>query len=154
MSVAVVRVRGTPGVRGDIRETLQLLHLTRPNHCTVVPLTQEFQGMLRKAEDYVTWGDPQPEVLTRLLVERGRVTGDAPLSKTYVKKTLGYDSIEALSQAILEEKVALHQLDGVKPLFRLSPPRRGYEGTKRAFRDGGALGERGEAINDLIQRML
>ena len=31
---------------------------------------------------------------------------------------------------------------------------KGYEGNKRSYRNGGALGYRGEAINDLINRML
>jgi large subunit ribosomal protein L30 len=42
----------------------------------------------------------------------------------------------------------------VKPIFRLSPPRKGYEGNKKSYQNGGALGYRGKDINDLIQRML
>ena len=34
------------------------------------------------------------------------------------------------------------------------PPLKGYEGNKRSWKNGGALGYRGEAINDLISRML
>ncbi len=41
-------------------------------------------------------------------------------------------------------------------LFHLSPPRKGYgrKGVKEAFSNGGALGDRGEKINDLLKRML
>jgi large subunit ribosomal protein L30 len=40
--------------------------------------------------------------------------------------------------------------------FRLNPPRKGYgrKGIKVAFSQSGALGYRGEKINDLIKRML
>ena len=40
--------------------------------------------------------------------------------------------------------------------FRLNPPRKGYgrKGIKNAFSQGGALGYRGEKINDLLKRML
>lgn len=40
--------------------------------------------------------------------------------------------------------------------FRLNPPSKGYgrKGIKIAFSQGGALGYRGEKINDLIKRML
>ena len=40
--------------------------------------------------------------------------------------------------------------------FYLNPPRKGFErkGIKVSFKAGGALGYRGEKINDLIQRML
>ncbi len=36
----------------------------------------------------------------------------------------------------------------------LRPPKHGYEGIKRHFNDGGALGYRGTKINDLIKRMV
>ncbi len=40
--------------------------------------------------------------------------------------------------------------------FRLNPPSKGYgrKGIKIAFSQGGALGYRGEKINDLVKRML
>jgi large subunit ribosomal protein L30 len=39
---------------------------------------------------------------------------------------------------------------------RLHPPVGGFEkkGTKKSFKEGGALGNRGEKINDLIKRMV
>jgi len=46
------------------------------------------------------------------------------------------------------------QLPEVKPVFRLAPPVKGYEGIKRSFKEGGALGYRGKKINDLIWRMM
>ncbi len=41
-------------------------------------------------------------------------------------------------------------------IYTLSPPRKGYgrKGTKMPFSKGGALGDRKEKINDLIERML
>ncbi len=43
-----------------------------------------------------------------------------------------------------------------KLLFRLNPPRRGFErkGIKKPFNLGGAYGYRGSKINDLIKRMV
>jgi len=39
--------------------------------------------------------------------------------------------------------------------FALPPPRKGYgrKGIKMPFKNGGALGDRGEKINDLLMRM-
>jgi len=43
---------------------------------------------------------------------------------------------------------------GVKPVFRLHPPKGGFKGTiRRPYKSGGELGYRGAAINDLILRM-
>ena len=43
---------------------------------------------------------------------------------------------------------------GIKPIFRLHPPRKGYEGIKRPFTMKGALGNRGDKINNLLERMI
>ena len=44
----------------------------------------------------------------------------------------------------------------IKKYFRLNPPRKGFgrKGIKHPYQSGGALGYRGEAINDLIKRMV
>ncbi|MCJ2519401.1 MAG: 50S ribosomal protein L30 [Candidatus Thermoplasmatota archaeon] len=154
MSMGVVRVRGTVNLRGEVRDTLELLRLSRPNHCVVVPPREAYLGMLHKAKDYITWGELRPEVLSKLLALRGRLTGNRPLTENYVKEVLGFPSIDALAENIVKGDVEASGLNGVKPVFRLSPPRKGYERIKRPYADSGALGYRGEAINDLLLRML
>ncbi|MFQ5920061.1 MAG: 50S ribosomal protein L30, partial [Thermoplasmata archaeon] len=62
--------------------------------------------------------------------------------------------LAALANAVLEGKADLQRMGDVKPVFRLHPPRRGYGGAKRSFREGGALGDRGSAINELLRRMM
>ncbi len=110
-------------------------------------------GMLVKAKDYITWGEVDGEVLAQLLAARGRRVGGTPLTETHVRE-LGYDSIAALAEAVLQGEADLQRLDDVKPVFRLSPPRKGYGGVKRSYREGGALGDRGSAINELLLRMM
>ncbi|MFQ5919505.1 MAG: uL30 family ribosomal protein, partial [Thermoplasmata archaeon] len=94
MSLAAVRVRGGVRVRGDIADTLGMLRLHRPNHCVVLPPRETTMGMLRKAKDYITWGEVDAEVLTELLAARGRRVGGEPLTEAHVK-ALGYDSLAA-----------------------------------------------------------
>jgi large subunit ribosomal protein L30 len=43
--------------------------------------------------------------------------------------------------------------DVIKIPLTMHPPRHGYEGIKRNYSNGGALGYRGDEINDLIKRM-
>ncbi|MFQ5552787.1 MAG: 50S ribosomal protein L30 [Thermoplasmata archaeon] len=153
MSVAAIRVRGGIRVRGDIADTLRMLRLHRPNHCVVLPPQETYLGMLQKAKDYITWGEVDGEVLAQLLAARGRRVGGKPLTEAHVKE-MGYASMPALAEAVLGGEADLQRLGDVKPVFRLSPPRKGYEGVKRSFRDGGALGDRGAAINELLLRMM
>ncbi len=48
----------------------------------------------------------------------------------------------------------MSEIKGLKPLVRLPPPRKGYEGTKRSYVDGGSLGYRGADMWKLVDRML
>ncbi len=109
--------------------------------------------MLRKAQNCATWGEPSKETIIRLLKERGRSVGNKRLSEEDAKK-LGYDTLEKLADEIYSLDVQLKDLSGIKPVFRLHPPRKGFKGSvKKSFKTGGVTGYRGEAINDLVNRM-
>ncbi|MEM1642354.1 MAG: 50S ribosomal protein L30, partial [Desulfurococcaceae archaeon] len=94
------------------------------------------------------------------LYKRGKIAGNKPLTDEYVDTHLAKlginGGIPALADAILEGRVMLHKLNNlIKPVFRLHPPRKGFKGsTKRPYDQGGELGYRGSAINELIKRML
>jgi len=151
--LAVVRIRGTVNVRKDVQDTLRMLNLVRNCHATLIDDRPSFLGMLRKAQSIVTWGEVSKETIALLLRKRGRIVGNEKLTDEYVKK-LGYDSIEALAEALYNLEVNLKDLPGVKPVFRLHPPRKGFKGSvKKSYSAGGETGYRGEAINELIRRM-
>jgi large subunit ribosomal protein L30 len=154
MIQAVVRIRGDINVKPDIKRTLHLLHLYRVNHCVLVRNSPVNDGMLNKVKDYVTWGEIKPELLARLIVTRGRLTGNRPIKPDYIKQETKHESLVTFAGAIVDGKDELSSLKDVKPLFRLHPPLQGHEGVKRSYKAGGALGYRGESINDLISRML
>ena len=154
MAYAAIRVRGHSGVRGDIEDTMRMLRLTRANHCVVLPETPEIKGMLMKAKDYITWGEVSEETLARMIKFRGRLIGDKPIDDDVVKGNTPFGSIMALAKGIVNGETKYSDMSGVKPLFRVSPIEAGYEGVKRGFGAGGALGYRGEEINDLISRMI
>ena len=144
MAWMVVRVRGGLHVRGDIVETMRFLHLTRPNHATVVPETPEFRGMLTKVQGYVTWGEVDPETLVLIMGQRGTAAGGGRLTEE--------SGIADLATKTLSEGMV--GVEGLKPLFRLKPPKGGWRSTKKPFRLGGALGYRGGSINHLARRMV
>ena len=155
MSFVVVRVRGTLNIKPDIKYTMELLRLNRVNHCVVIPETVEYTGMIKKVKDYVTWGEIEGDVLSELITKRGKLTGDNPITDSYVKSNSDFKNIKEFAAAVTEGTVNYNTLKDVKPIFRLSPPNKGgYEGIKRSFQIGGALGYRGEKINDLLKRMI
>jgi large subunit ribosomal protein L30 len=154
MVYAVIRVRGTVNIKPDIKKTMQLLRLSRTNHCVLLEENVVFKGMLQMVKDYTTWGEINKETLSKLLSERGKLIGDKPLTEEYLKKATPYHSFEKLSEAILKEKVKYREIPEVKPLFRLNPPKKGHRTVKRSFVNKGSLGYRKDEINKLIDRML
>lgn len=153
--IAVVRVRGSVRVRGDTKDTLRLMNLTRVNHCTLIDNGKEYLGMLQKAKDYITWGEIKPETMEKLLQKRGKLVGDKKLTEDYMKETK-YKSIKKFVEEFMDFKAELRDLKEMKPVFRLNPPVKGYDrgGIKKPYKLGGALGYRGEKINELIEKMI
>jgi len=152
--IAAVRVRGKVNVNCTIRDTMKFLRLNRVNHCVLIPDTPQYMGMLKKAKDYITWGEAAPKTVRDLLVKRGRKIGDAPITPKYIRDVAEFKDINELTKAICSGKVIYKSLPEIKPLFRLAPPRKGYEGIKRSYSEGGTLGYRGKNINELIGRMM
>ena len=152
--LVVVRVRGTVSAMKETRETLDLLRLTHTNHAILIDNRPAYKGMLQRANNYVTWGEPTKETVVDMLTRRGRLSGSKKLTAEYLQKA-GYSSIEELADALLSCKVAYKNLPDVEPRFKLHPPSKGYKGlTKKSFKAGGEAGYRGEAINDLVKRMV
>jgi large subunit ribosomal protein L30 len=154
MTFAAVRVRGTVNVKPDIKKTLQLLNLTKANHCVLLDEKPSIKGMLQVAKDYVTWGEIDKSILSKLISSRGKLEGDKNLTDDYIKSATSYTNIEKIAEAIANNKFNYKEIPNVKPMFRLNPPKKGYEGIKRAFVKKGALGYRGKEVNKLIERMI
>ncbi|MCL4447248.1 MAG: 50S ribosomal protein L30, partial [Candidatus Thermoplasmatota archaeon] len=108
---------------------------------------------IRKAKDYVTWGEIDEEHLVRLLEERGRIVGNKPLDETVLKE-LGLGTIKEVASRLLDGSLRIKDIESMKPVFRMNPPKRGYNSTKKTFNLKGALGYRGKEINKLIDAML
>jgi len=153
--IAIVRVRGRVHVRKDIEDTMKFLNLTRVNHCVVIGNRKEYMGMIKKVNDYVTWGEISPEVFEKLLENSGKLNGNKSFTEEHLKKNTKYKSIKKFVDEFAKFKAELKDIPNLKPVFRLKPPERGYErgGIKHPYSTGGALGYRGEKINELLERM-
>jgi large subunit ribosomal protein L30 len=153
--VLAIRVRGQVRVRPQIEDTLDKLLLGRLHQARLIKVTPSMQGMITKAKDYITWGEPTEELIVKLLTKRGRLPGNKKLTDAYVKKNSKLTSIKALGKAIASGKATMSDVDGLKPIFRLTPPSKGYKGKKNLpVGMGGITGYRGDGINDLTLRML
>ena len=81
------------------------------------------------------------------------VIEDNPANRGVLRKLKDHITFGVLDEATLA--LLKKREEKGKKSYRLHPPVGGFErkGTKRAFKKKGALGDRGERINDLITRM-
>ena len=149
----VIRIRGQPNVRYDIKETLKRLRLHRKFHATLVPDDPIYRNMLFKVKDYVAYGPVDKNIVKSILAKRGRITGNKPLTSEYIKKNLGLE-LDELAEKIVSGELKLNFLKGIKPIFRLNPPKGGFKrSTKKLASYRGELGYRDD-MNKLVLKML
>ncbi|MBI4152073.1 uL30 family ribosomal protein [Candidatus Woesearchaeota archaeon] len=138
--IAVVLIRGMIDMNRPLKDALRVLRLHRKNNCVIVKDNSISRGMIKKVKDYITWGEVSPETYAELIEKRGK---EFKARQTDRKQKYSYATIE-------------FQGKKYKPYFALNPPIKGFgrKGIKVAFQVGGALGNRGEKINDLLKRMM
>lgn len=140
--IAVIRIKGQVGLRKKVIETLNRLNIRRKYSCTIFyNPSKETQGMIKKSNDFVAYGEINKETLKLLIEKRGQL-----INKN--KKINTNDVIKNL-----EAGKKLKELN-LKPFFRLHPPRKGIEAKKHFGVGKGVLGNNKNKINDLIMRML
>ncbi|MBS3119645.1 uL30 family ribosomal protein [Candidatus Woesearchaeota archaeon] len=129
--IAVVLVRGRINLKPDVLFTLNMLRLYRKNSCMVMDDTPAGRGMLKRVKDYATFGEVDDALLADLASKRGQPAKDDDKALTINSKK--YNRV-----------------------FHLAPPRKGFErkGIKEPYSRGGATGNRGSKMADLLRRMM
>jgi large subunit ribosomal protein L30 len=152
-SILAIRIRSNINAPQKVRDTLKLLRVERVNYATLIDDRNDYKGMLQKAKDYITWGEVDTQTILLMLKKRGQIDGRKKLNDEIIKN-LGFNSLEDLANALYDCSVEINKLPGVKPFFRLHPPKKGYKNSvKRPYNNKGELGYRGEEINKLARRM-
>lgn len=155
--IIAVRIRGTATDNPDIRRTMEVLKMESTFRARLLENNPSTEGMLRTAKNLVAWGQINPQVLETLLRKRGERNGDARVDDDFAKAFFERQSIADLAKSITAGEIQIKQLwsAGIKPGFRLHPPKGGFKrSTRRAATDGGELGYRGGDINRLVRRMI
>lgn len=141
--IAVIRIHGEVKVKPGIVNTLFRLRLRRKYSCIIINSNNKnIMGMLWQVRHYVAYGPIEKDMLVKLLNARAQKL--SPVSKN---STANYEKIadELISGKKLDEM-------GIKPFFRLHPPRKGIN-SKLQYPKG-VLGNNKADINKLIERML
>ena len=148
----VVRIKGQADVPHWARTTMTLMKLDKKHRATILPATDTTKGMLYKIRTFVSWCEADPYIVRHLVDKKARKTGYAPLTDSDIQD-IGYDDIDALTEALSSGKVALSKLEPLKPWFALAPPRKGFKrSTKKLAGQKGILGYYRD-LPELVRRM-
>lgn len=140
MMLLSIRISGLVGIPSEVKETLYRLRLRRKYSAVLLNPTQENLKLLKKLRNYIAYGDINRETLLDLIKKRAQPIG--PDKKIDAEKI-----VEKLDKKNLKDL-------GLKPFFRLHPPRGGIESKKHFGIGKGVLGDNKDKINYLVRRML
>lgn len=151
---ALVQLRGEINMSEDVHDTLKMLNVHAVNHCTFVPETETYRGMVTKVHDHVAYGEPSQETVELLLSRRAEpIEGDTDIDDEWVEANTEYTDVSELAAALLDEETTLRDA-GLSPAIRLHPPRSGHDGVKHPTAEGGQIGKHDtEAIDELLTAM-
>ena len=144
MKIIIVRISGRVGVRHDIKRSLDILRILKKHAAVIIEDKPEIMGMVDKLKHFIAYGELDDETARLLVEKRGRLPGDKPVDSKKV--------IEFMNE-FMKGKKKMEEI-GLKPFFRLSPPKGGFKRSIKQMYPKGVLGNYGKNINGLIKRML
>lgn len=136
--IIIIRIRGIVGTDKDIEETFSRINLRRKYSCTILNETKENLGMIKKLRNFSSYGKIDKTLLSELIKTRARLPGDKPVK----------DAEKIANE--LEKGKTMREI-GIKPFFRLQPPRKGIN--SKLHYPKGVLGENKD-LDKLLRRML
>src|SRR4030042_5149817 len=128
--LAVIRIRGTVDTRKEMKDAFRMINLEKKHRCVLVPEKPELIGMITKVKDFVTWGPISDETLTKLVRKRGRMLHEERLEESKVG-----DAVKKIKEGKIRET-------GLKPYFRLGPPKKGFKKSLKQHYPKGVIGNR------------
>ncbi|PIN94819.1 hypothetical protein COU61_00155 [Candidatus Pacearchaeota archaeon CG10_big_fil_rev_8_21_14_0_10_35_13] len=135
-NIVMIRIKGMVGIPRAMEETLTRMRLRRKYACVIIKESKENDKIILKIRNHIAYGKISDEMLKELISKRGKIL---PGMKMDEKKV-----IEEINDG-KKSKI-------IKPYFRLHPPRKGIK--SKLHYPKGVLGNHGEEINKLLERML
>lgn len=137
--IIAIRISGMVDVPENVNYLLDNINLRRKYAAILIQETPENLKMLNKIRSFVAFGPISSPNLLKLIQLRGERSDSKKIDAESVVKNL--------------DKKGLRE-QGMKPFFRLHPPRKGIESKKHFGIGKGVLGDNKEHINKLLERML
>jgi large subunit ribosomal protein L30 len=151
--ILVLNLHGAINSSTPVRKALAEMKVERRFSASVVTDDASTLGMLALCKDFVAWSQIDEELLASLLKKRGMVSEKKSLDSAALKR-LGYKNPEDLAKKMVEKQVRLSAVQGVRPFFKLAPPKGGFKSSmRRQFAEKGLLGSNPK-LDELVRRMV
>lgn len=137
--IIAIRISGLVEIPKEVQETLFRMRLRRKYSAVLFHPTKENLKLLNTVRNFVAYGDINKETLLDLIKKRAESTGKKKIEAEKILEQLEKKDLESL---------------GIKPFFRLHPPRKGIDSKLHFPIRKGVLGDNKEKINELVRRML
>ncbi len=151
--ILVLNLHGTINSSEPVRRGLEELKVSKRFTASVVTEDASTLGLLKLCKGRVAWSQIDADLLTALLKKRGMVTSTKALDAGSLKK-MGYKDHGELAAKMLKDGMRLSAVEGLRPYFRLAPPKGGFKlSMRRAASEHGVLGSNPK-LGDLVRRMM
>ncbi|MDD2678714.1 MAG: uL30 family ribosomal protein [Candidatus Nanoarchaeia archaeon] len=144
MTTLLIRIRGTVGLKKEVKDTFLMLRLKKSHWATLLPETPVYEGMIKKVKDFSIYGKISNALIEELLGKRLKMKNGKPASNELIKKAMN---------AIKAGKL-LKDVESIDPVLRLAPPIKGFKGgIKKTVKQGGVLGKH-DSIDEIAKKMM
>jgi large subunit ribosomal protein L30 len=151
--ILVVNVHGAINSSAPVRKALEELKVVRKFSATVVTDDGPTMGMLKLCKDHTAWSPVDKDFLASLLKKRGMVSSARTLDGAALKE-LGFKKHEELAAKMVKEDLRLSAVSGIRPFFRLAPPKGGFkQSMRRQYTERGMLGSNPKLL-EIVERMV
>jgi len=159
--ILITRIRGINHMAPGPKKILQLFRLRQLHNAVLIRVNRATLNMLKKVEPFVTFGFPTRHTISNLVYKRGygKINKQRiPITdNSIIEKALGHRNIICVEDLITELYTCgtyFKEANNFLWSFKLESPKGGFNEKRHPFQKGGDWGNRDEAINDLVARML
>ena len=135
--ILVIRISGMVEMSKRVQETLFRMNLRRKYSAVLIEENEETEKLLQNIRNFVAYGKVDSNLIEELISKRGKSIDNKKIDSKKIAELIEKDGIDK---------------SGLKPFFRLHPPRKGINSKKHY--PSGVLGDNGEKISGLVRRML
>ncbi len=116
--IAVVRIRGTTGVKSGISDTMDMLSLYKKNTVSILPNEPTFLGMVKKVKDFATYGEVSEETIKLLMAKRKNISKNEKIMSFTLSPPVGGFERKGIKASFSEKGALGYRAEKINDLLK------------------------------------